>query len=795
MSKKIKTVYVVHHSHTDIGYTDLQERVIHCQANYIRTVLHMMKQPENADFRWNCETYYCVEEFFKSASQEEKEEFFQLVREGKLGFSATYLNFNDLLDSDIYKERLKEIVTELNQHGFEPKTAMIADINGISMGQRDAMIDNGIEFLFTNIHCHHGMYPLYQNQTPYYWENAAGKRLLVWNGEHYNLGNALGIKANPADTYMGSNYFGKQTTFVKPVEILHKNLTEYLTLCEEHNYRYQFIISSVSGVFSDNAPPNREILETIEAYNEIHGDEVTLKMVSLQELYSAIKGELEDAPVYRGDLTDWWANGVGSTPYAVKHYKEAKHLYHLCGRLNPMVYEKYPDLTRVAQDNLMLYAEHTWGHSATITNPYDTMVLNLDMRKNSYASKAHESSALMLTRTAEELGDIMRYYNTNGTIKVINTSDLSGTLPVEFYIESYYMKNASVTDPSTGKEIICQASRHPRGLLVSFTDHFQPHETKEYHYHELPEAKQLNNSRIVYTGSEGIRDIVNNYDAVTYRLPYEFENDWFYLSYEPSTGIKEFRNKKTNTSLLREDVIPFFTPIYEVTKVQHGETSVYEDRRRLGRNIRGCHAKLHIGDLNEVRCLDHGPVFTTLEFGFTLPGTTHANVIVKFYHAIPRIDYKLQLGKTISNDIESIYLPMTLSLGGEQAYLKKGEEAFRPGIDQIPGTCMEYYMSDYGVVFQGCDGSILIESKDVPLITMGQLKHHPILLCDQNPANNTRPLYSWIMNNTWETNFKLDLSGFSEFQYSLTLSDETDPEKAFQQMMEQSFGTYSFIIE
>lgn len=35
MAHSIKTVYVVHHSHTDIGYTDLQERVIAIQVNYI----------------------------------------------------------------------------------------------------------------------------------------------------------------------------------------------------------------------------------------------------------------------------------------------------------------------------------------------------------------------------------------------------------------------------------------------------------------------------------------------------------------------------------------------------------------------------------------------------------------------------------------------------------------------------------------------------------------------------------------------------------------------------------------
>ena len=38
MAHSIKTVYVVHHSHTDIGYTDLQERVIAIQVNYIHVL-------------------------------------------------------------------------------------------------------------------------------------------------------------------------------------------------------------------------------------------------------------------------------------------------------------------------------------------------------------------------------------------------------------------------------------------------------------------------------------------------------------------------------------------------------------------------------------------------------------------------------------------------------------------------------------------------------------------------------------------------------------------------------------
>ena len=202
MAHSIKTVYVVHHSHTDIGYTDLQERVIAIQVNYIKTVLSMMRQPEYADFRWNCETLYCVEEFWKQASEDDRADFARFVKEGKIGISANYLNFNDLVNADVFGKRLAKWQDKLQPFGTKIHTAMAADVNGFSMGYRDAMIENGVEFFFTNVHCHHGMYPLYQNQNAFFWENASGQRLLVWNGEHYNLGNVLGLQPNHAVNWM-----------------------------------------------------------------------------------------------------------------------------------------------------------------------------------------------------------------------------------------------------------------------------------------------------------------------------------------------------------------------------------------------------------------------------------------------------------------------------------------------------------------------------------------------------------------------------------------------------------------
>ena len=116
-------------------------------------------------------------------------------------------------------------------------------------------------------------------------------------------------------------------------------------------------------------------------------------------------------------------------------------------------------------------------------------------------------------------------------------------------------------------------------------------------------------------------------------------------------------------------------------------------------------------------------------------------------------------------------------------------------MDQLPGACMEFYMSDDGIGYLSSQGSALIAMRDTPLVYTGEMKHHPITLCDGKPENNQRPIYSWIMNNMWETNFKMDLSGFSEYCYSLWLSEDTDPEKAMDSLRELTFDPCVLVIE
>lgn len=794
MSSHIREVYIVHHSHTDIGYTDLQEQIIYNQVNNIRHVVELMQKGEAEGsvlrgLKWNCETWYCVEQFLQDASAEEKALFFDFVRKGRIGISANYLNMNDLVDVDMLDRRTAELQKLFTAEGAPVKAAMNADINGISLGARDVLIRNGVEFLFTNIHTHHGMYPLYQNQTAYFWENAAGQRLLVWNGEHYNLGNALGIVPNKNINFMTESYFGKATAD-DTLETLHRHLSDSIAEYEQSGYPYDFYITSVSGVFSDNAPVNPAIAATVESFNKRYGEQVTLRMVTLEELYTLIRDKVADAPVYRGAINDWWGNGVGSTPYSVKHYKAALRIARACETLEAKTGVSDEALRRDTDSNALLYAEHTWGHSATVSDPYETLVTDLDIRKTSYASKAHEAASMRRAKQLHRMGDILRYYATSGRVKAVSLRKHPAVLPVEFYVETLSLPAVKVTDAATGEELAVQLSSHPRGVRVSFLAHFEAGEEKIFVYEEQPAPSQTLYTRTAWVGAERVRDIINDYDSETYRLPHALENEWFRIAYRVGEGITSFLHKPTGRELLRPGLEKFFTPIYENTEIR---TNVHTERALLGRNVRGLHAAQHQAVLWDIKVLDHGDIFDRVKFLFRLEGTSHAALIVKMYRHLPRIEFTLQLAKTLSEDIESIYLPLSLNLPESECWLHNGGIAMRPGMDQLPGSNMEYYMADEGLLYQHDNTGILLNTYDTPLVYMGEMAHHPIRLCDNQPENNRRPAYSWIMNNTWETNFKMDLSGCGEFRYSLECSSAPLSEN-LARLTENDMETPAFII-
>ncbi|MBK7259896.1 MAG: hypothetical protein IPI01_19270 [Ignavibacteriae bacterium] len=91
-----RELWMVHHSHNDIGYSDLQVDVEKKQLKNLRDAMALYRKtasyPKEARFKWNSEIMWAVQSFLETATEAEKKEFIAIVKEGGIGLNAFYTN-------------------------------------------------------------------------------------------------------------------------------------------------------------------------------------------------------------------------------------------------------------------------------------------------------------------------------------------------------------------------------------------------------------------------------------------------------------------------------------------------------------------------------------------------------------------------------------------------------------------------------------------------------------------------------------------------------------------------------
>lgn len=796
-----KTIYLINHSHTDIGYTDVQEIITEYHVDYIRQAMEIIANElanhESCDYIWTCENYWQVDLFLNEAEPAEIAVFEEYIAAGYIDFGKNYLNMTELVDSKMYEKYLKEGDDYSKKFNRQLNSAMTADINGYSWSYSDSLLENGIDNLFSCIHGHHGMYPLFKNQLPFWWESPKGEKLLVWSGEHYHFGNELGIVPNAQTSYqIKDEYMFDSTT--EQFEIATKRIFRYIEDLTSRGYTYDFLPLMISGFMSDNAGPSEQLLGFINRWNETFGDQVTLKMSGLNEFFDVLRKEdLSTLPTYAGDWNDWWADGVGSTPAATKIYKAAIRKYRLLQELTDGVTDhfstKEQELLTNAEKNLLMYAEHTWGYSSSVSEPWNTLVNELDYRKVAYATNGSQQITKVLNKElVKNHGRAYPKAHRKQKYKIINPyNDVvqsDSTLLIEYWenIEGRSVSNGlfpfiEVYDVDTNEVYPCQIDTTARAFEITINVKLNPKEVKTLSVRLTDEPKMTRNYTSFVQGAERVLDIVFEGKPNDYFI----ETEHFTVELSNRTGIKDIILKPNNQSILKEDYdVPAFLGVYEKTEIR---TSPYEERRRMGRNRKGKHADRSISKIRDVYVKERGEIFTTVVIEGQLEGTQMYAIYLKIYNALPKIEASIRIQKNNEWAPENLYVSLPFSIG-EELFVKKSGNVMRPKVDQLPGTNTEFYLLDTGNMYldETNKRGLGVCMHDTPLITLGDLENHPIELFRPSDKSNNENVYSWVMNNFWETNFKVDLSGFYEFKYTVFVSEDISNIQELDKKMDQT---------
>jgi Glycosyl hydrolases family 38 N-terminal domain. len=810
-------IFLIHHSHTDIGYTERQDKIMRYHYNFIRQAVDILNNLQSDsqsgadEFVWQCENFWQVENFYKYAPASYKKDFEKYVRSGNIGLSGNYLNLTDLLCYDILFSDValaKEYGKKIN---VPVESGMIADINGLSYGYSDALVENGVENLFSCLHTHHGMFPLYKKQMPFYWQTPKGHKLLVWNGEHYNIGNEMGFAPHAGSSYMISDEIARKTiahqlltqgepeTTAVELRVSSERIERYLKNLEDEGYPYDFVPFMVSGCITDNAPPNGHIAQRVAMINEKHAGQLQIKMTTLNGFFEHVRENCAEIPAYSGDWTDWWADGVGSTPMAVKTFREAQRKYSLCKKLDPE--SKFGDANSIksAAENLTLYAEHTWGYSSSVMEPWEMMVGNLEQKKTAYAVNACSDISRNLDNILAAKGEVSISCDKPQRYKLINPHSIPCHTTAVVFVESWeYMDGIpftaempfEVVDEATGEVLKSQVKAVARGAQVEILVQMEPGEERIVCIRPSHRDRNSTVKNHPYKGADGIEDIIQpaGFQVNTACI----ETDYFKILLEQGTGISSITYKQDASEILRGKMeYGPFSGIYEVTDIR---TNVCDERRKMGRNRKAVSTRRYASQLYDMQIVEDGEIYITVQLKYNLEGTKHYQVFLKVYREFSRIDAKVRIHKDSVWEPENLYISLPFTAGeNEVKWIDKSGCIIRPGIDQLPGSNSEFYMLQNGLVLQGENKNILVAFKDTPLVTFGDLKAKPIRLCAGKDIElNRSAAYAWAMNNFWETNFKADLGGFYEFSYSVVLTEKQSVERAISRCEAQNEGILSF---
>lgn len=748
-------IFIIQHSHLDIGYTERQELVGDYHHQFLEQAVSFALSPrqnerdKDVKFRWTCEGFWAVEQFLARASAAQVADFLKAVKTGYIELTAFYAHFTELMDEDTTRRMLSYAVNYAKSINYQMDTAMSCDVNGFCWGMADMLYDAGVRCLLTSVNNHHGGYPFDKPFVPFFWEAPSGKKILVWNGVTYHKANLMGLVPGP-------NYDGDagipgldikgsgRCTVVRDLSIAEKKIFAFTEGLEKQGYDRDFIVLSGSGVYTDNSPPTDAICEHLNQWNVKHGARVHIRTSTVKDFFRHLEANSVNLPTWKGDWNDWWSDGAASTPVETMIFRHAQRTKKTVQMLDPqhvIVPEK--DIKQI-ENKLIIFAEHTWGYAYSVPLPWELKSLQILSRKCEYAYSADRLAQTALDRILRKRG--MGEFKADRPLHylVINPLNENVVSPVELtadYWEAPYLENDLTVVDKTGAIYPCQTQTRGRDYRIEFIAGLKAGETKEFFLDckgkpkDKPANPELNQS---------------------------YENAHFRMKWEVGKGIFSLVNKITGAELLGKNAPGLCTPVYQVFPVSdNGQQNSIRGRAGISkikpRDI------ITAGELTKVSVLSAGAVYTTLEFKYKVPGTSLFEAQMVFFNSQPLLKISVQVNKENVWDPEGLYVCFPFALAGGTWCLDKALKAVRPGLDQLPKTCCDHYLIQEGAVLSGTKEGIAVSSPDAPLIQLGHIR-----LWEYNKEiEPTGALYSWLTNNKWETNFKAACGGFYRFRYAV----------------------------
>ena len=172
----VRHIDIIHHSHTDVGYTDMPSVTRDLQVRFLDAAIDACQR--NPHFRWTAEALLTVDDFWRSAAPERRQAFLRVVKSGQMDVMALPFNQAPFMNALEWRQALNWIPASL-WRDLQPRVAMQNDVNGFPRAGAMLVLDRGVRHLLMGINADSGG-PPFERPTAFWWKMPDGRRMLVY---------------------------------------------------------------------------------------------------------------------------------------------------------------------------------------------------------------------------------------------------------------------------------------------------------------------------------------------------------------------------------------------------------------------------------------------------------------------------------------------------------------------------------------------------------------------------------------------------------------------------------------